>query len=109
MPANVESMFYVRQVPWHGLGVRVQDAPSSKDALVMAGLDWEVQQKERRTEESTPVQGYYANVRSSHGKTLGVVSDRYAVVQNRVAFAFTAVPDGLEATTALCNGEKHMG
>lgn len=64
MPANVESMFYVRQVPWHGLGVRVQDAPSSKDALVMAGLDWEVQQKERRTEESTPVQGYYANVRS---------------------------------------------
>ena len=33
MPANVESMFYVRQAPWHGLGVRVEEAPSSQEAL----------------------------------------------------------------------------
>ena len=95
MAANVESMFYVRQAPWHGLGICVQNAPSSKDALVMAGLDWEVQQKELRTEDGIPVQGYYANVRSSDDKVLGVVSDKYAVVQNREAFAFT---DGLLGT-----------
>lgn len=89
MAAEVESMFSVRQMPWHGLGIRVQDAPSSKDALVMAGLDWEVQQKGLSTEDGTPIQGYYANVRSSDGKILGVVSDKYAVVQNREAFAFT--------------------
>ena len=92
MAANVESMFYVRQTPWHGLGIRVQNAPSSKEALVMAGLDWEVQQRQMKTEDETPVSGYYANVRSSDNKVLGVVSDKYAVVQNREAFAFT---DGL--------------
>ena len=32
MAANVETMFSVREKPWHGLGVVVEDAPSSKDA-----------------------------------------------------------------------------
>ena len=85
MAANVESVFYVRQTSWHGLGIRVQNAPSSKDALVMAGLDWEVQQRQMKTEDGAPVFGYYANVRSSDNKILGVVSDKYAVVQNREA------------------------
>lgn len=89
MAAKVESMFYVRNKPWHGLGTCVQSAPSSRDALVMAGLDWEVRQKELRTEDGMPVTGYYANVRSSDGKVLGVVTDKYAIVQNREAFAFT--------------------
>ena len=31
MEANVESMFYVREKPWHGLGMRVQEALSSSD------------------------------------------------------------------------------
>ena len=42
MPANVESMFYVSQAPWHGLGVRVEEAPSSQEALRLSGLDWQV-------------------------------------------------------------------
>ena len=45
MAANVETMFSVREKPWHGLGVVVEDAPSSKDALNLAGLDWRVVQK----------------------------------------------------------------
>ena len=45
MPANLEAMFYVREVPWHGLGVRVEEALDSKEALVSAGLDWGVIQK----------------------------------------------------------------
>ena len=32
MPADVESMFYVREKPWHGLGTMVEDAPSSISA-----------------------------------------------------------------------------
>lgn len=31
MSANVESMFYVRETPWHGLGTRVIEAPSSEE------------------------------------------------------------------------------
>ena len=44
MAANVESMFYTRKAPWHGLGVRVEEAPESKEALIQAGLDWKVEQ-----------------------------------------------------------------
>ena len=46
MSANVETMFYVgeRNKPWHGLGECVKDAPTSEDALRLAGLDWEVLQ-----------------------------------------------------------------
>lgn len=42
MPANVESMFWTRVVPWHNLGVRVEEALSSKEALEKSGLNWEV-------------------------------------------------------------------
>ena len=35
------------------------------------------------------IQGYKANVRDSDRKILGVVTDRYKVIQNQEAFAFT--------------------
>ena len=44
MAANVESMFYTRTAPWHGLGVRVEEVLGSKEALIQAGLDWKVEQ-----------------------------------------------------------------
>lgn len=89
MPANVETMFYVRNKPWHGLGVKVKEAPTSSEALVYAGLDWEVLQKDVYTDEGLRVHGYKANVRSTDETTLGIVTDRYKVVQNRDAFRFT--------------------
>lgn len=36
MTMNVESMFYVRETPWHGLGTRVNEALNSKKALTAA-------------------------------------------------------------------------
>ena len=45
MPANVETMMYVREKPWHGLGTMVEEAPVSADALRLAGLDWTVRQE----------------------------------------------------------------
>ena len=92
MAANVESMFYVRETPWHGLGTKVLEAPASKDALQLAGLDWRVQQEPIYTAMEELVDGYKANVRDSDRKVLGVVTDRYRVIQNDEAFAFT---DGL--------------
>ena len=89
MAANVESMFYVRTAPWHGLGTKVQEAPSSERALSLAGLDWKVVQEEIYTPQQELVEGYKANVRDSDRKVLGVVTDRYKIIQNEEAFAFT--------------------
>ena len=88
MAHMVQTMFSTRVAPWHGLGNVVQDAPNSEEALKLAGLDWEV------TPSDVVVNGlivpnYKANVRSDNGKVLGIVSDRYTIVQNREAFQFT--------------------
>ncbi len=45
MSANVETMFYTREKPWHGLGTRVEEALDSREALRLAGLDWRVVRK----------------------------------------------------------------
>ena len=89
MAANVETMFSVREKPWHGLGIIVKEAPTSADAIRLAGLDWSVVQEPIYTNFNRVVEGYRANVRSSDRKVLGVVSDRYKVVQNVDAFSFT--------------------
>lgn len=90
MAANVESMLYTgRTAPWHGLGISVLEAPASRDALELAGLDWRVVQRELITEDGIQVAGFKANVRDQDNRVLGVVTDRYKVVQNDEAFAFT--------------------
>lgn len=111
MAANVESMFYVRTAPWHGLGTRVDEALTAKNALEMAGLNWKVSQKEISTYDGISVPGYYANIRSSDNKVLGVVSDRYTVVQNEEAFAFTdnMIQKGVRYETAgSLNGGRRV-
>ena len=90
MPANVESMFSVREKPWHGLGTIVAEAPDSSAALELAELNWTVVQKDIATADGGKViPGFKANVRESDDKVLGIVTDRYKVVQNTEAFAFT--------------------
>ena len=53
------------------------------------GLDWNVVQRPIMTSAYEPIPGYKANIRDIDNKILGVVSDRYRVVQNAEAFAFT--------------------
>lgn len=110
MAANIETMFYTREKPWHGLGVRVEEAPASADALRMAGLDWEVLQEAIYTDAGDIISGYKANVRSTDKRVLGVVTDRYKVIQNSEAFAFTdeLLGSGVRYETAgsLADGKK---
>ena len=103
MAANVESMFYVgRTAPWHGLGVSVEEAPTSEKALQLAGLDWRVEQRDIYTSAGRRVEQFKANVRDTDQKVLGVVSDKYQVVQNEDAFAFTdaLLGEGVQYETA---------
>ncbi|WP_313256628.1 DUF932 domain-containing protein [Lacrimispora sp.] len=108
MSANLETMFYTREKPWHGLGTMVMEAPASAEALALAGLDWQVIQKPIETEDGIPITGFKANIRDMDEKVLGVVSDRYKVVQNEEAFAFT---DGLlgEGVTYETTGSLQEG
>lgn len=102
MSANVETMFYTREKPWHGLGTEVQEAPTSADALRLAGLDWRVDSRKIQVCGGAKIENYKANVRSSDGAILGVVTDRYRIVQNEEAFAFTdsLIGEGVTYETA---------
>ena len=42
MAANVESMFSVKQVPWHQQGEILEDYPTTDEAYVKSGLNWTV-------------------------------------------------------------------
>ena len=89
MAALVESMMYVREVPWHGLGTKVNEAPTSKEAIKLAGLDWKVNPTVIYDANGKEISGYKANMRDSDQSILGIVSDRYQIVQNSEAFEFT--------------------
>lgn len=110
MAANVETMFYTREKPWHGLGTRVEEAPTSSDALRLSGLDWQVIQAPIYTNMKEKVEGYKVNLRDTDRQVLGVVTDRYKIIQNREAFAFTdeLLGAGVRYETAgsLQNGKK---
>ena len=114
MAANVETMMYVREKPWHGLGTMVMEAPTSADALRLAGLDWTVDQTPVYTDTGIEIAGYKANRRNSDNAILGIVSDRYKIVQNTEAFEFTDALIGetengvvkYETAGSLCGGKR---
>lgn len=114
MAANVETMMYVREKPWHGLGTMVMEAPTSADALRLAGLDWTVDQTPVYTDAGIEIAGYKANRRNSDNAILGIVSDRYKIVQNTEAFEFTDALIGetengvvkYETAGSLCGGKR---
>lgn len=109
MITNVESIFDCRTTPWSGLGTGVGEAPTSAEALRLAGLDWNVEQEPIFTENML-IPGYRANVRDTDRKVLGVVTDKYKVVQNTEAFSFTdsLLGEGVRYETAgsLFGGRK---
>ena len=110
MSHEVESMVYVREKPWHSLGVRVEEAMTSAQAIELAGLNWTVETKPIFTESGIQIPGYVSNTRSSDNSILGVVTEKYKIVQNSEAFAFTdnlIGPDcRYETAGSLRNGKK---
>lgn len=110
MAALVETMMYVREKPWHGLGTEVQEAVTAEEAIELAGLNWEVEGRPVFDAEHNIIAGYQANTRSTDHSVLGIVSDKYRIVQNREAFDFTdaLIGEGLRYETAgsLKNGKQ---
>ena len=103
MSSNVETMFYAgREKPWHGLGVQVENTLTSADALVKSGLDWVVESRPVFDGNGKEIAGYKMNVRSTDESVLGIVTNRYSIVQNHEAFEFTdaLIGEGITYETA---------
>ncbi len=89
MPAGItanDSMFSVREEPWHGLGAVLEQPPTSiAEAVAASGLGWRVAKEpiavdrgdaamadsiwDPRCEE---IPGYYATVRQDTREVLGI-------------------------------------
>jgi len=95
MPANLTTredgtveMAYVGATPWHGLGKSVDHIMKAAECLEFAQLGWTVEKVGIRTFEGVEVVGRYATVRRDTRKALGIVGERYTIVQNVDAFTF---------------------
>ena len=87
--SKVETIFSARKPTWNGLGIKVDTALTSKDALKQSGLDWLVVQQPIHTEQGQLIPNSKANVRDRDKSVLGIVSSKYQIVQNHEAFDFT--------------------
>lgn len=94
------SVFVVGQPAWHGLGTVLDNPATAEEALRYAHLGWDVVQypvyagiPEKRADGSDAlrydeVPDRRANYIEQDGTFLGVVSDRYRILQNTEAFTF---------------------
>ena len=112
-----DTMFSANGIrPWQGLGVILDNPPTSEDAIIMAGLDWEVKAKPVYTSiggKKVAIDNYIANVRSDTNDVLGIVSGKYNICQNKEAFSFVdsimgqqEIPVKYESAGSLFNGKK---
>ncbi len=123
MPANVDTMAYVGEVPWHGQGKPVPPQVTASEMIQAAGLNWIIEKRPARGTKPT-VNGRgiekfsrYELVRLPRADCheeeviLGLTSDRYEPLQNSEAFRFfDPIVDHKTATYetagALGDGER---
>lgn len=85
---NQETLIRVnRRTPWGKAGKTIETATSLEEALEIADLAWTVEQKEIFT-DSGKIENYVANVKSTDKQILGIVSNKYQVVNNFDSFNF---------------------
>lgn len=108
-----DTMFSVKERPWHKLGTVVENAPSVKEAIRLAGLDWNVELRPICTNENEPlaITSHQAVVKEGTTSILGVVGSSYHPLQNTEAFEWFEpfVENGLatlETAGSLFNGKK---
>lgn len=92
MPAEINSIAYWGEKPWHGLGTELQNPATAAEAIAAAKLDWEVDTVPIYAavgmNDMRAIPHYRATVRRDTQVSLGVVGRTYTPLQNRDAFAF---------------------
>lgn len=90
MSSDIESMAYVGDKPWHGLGFKLPSGATPLEMLEAARLDWEVE----KVPAYALVDGLMVDVsraalvRTADNKVLDVVGDKWMPTQNIEAFNF---------------------
>lgn len=111
MAHQVESLFYCGETPWHGLGKRLINPPTSREAIIEAGLDWSVDLNPI-TVLGKEYPDWLALTRNTDKRVYGIVKPGgYEVLQNRDSFEFfdPAISAGLaeyETAGSLKFGER---
>jgi phage/plasmid-like protein (TIGR03299 family) len=97
MSAAVETMAYAGEVPWHGLGVKVDNTMTPEEMLEAAGLNWTVSKRPAYTitspqwwDEATVMQAenHHFIVRDSDNNILSPCGNDYVPFQNADTFKF---------------------
>src|SRR5262245_22192161 len=91
-----DTMFSVKETPWHGLGAVLDKPPTAEEAMQQSGLDWDVIPEPvysrmpdgRYVQVSDECQNHRAMVRSTDRKVLAIAGSRYEPMQNRKSFGF---------------------
>lgn len=113
MAHEFESGFFVARGAWHGLGTVLQSSPATKEAIIQAGLNWQVLEQpfyQQGTESAKAVLRKRL-VRDCDQKVLGTVDHDYTPLQNQDAFRWfdPLIEKGgmvLEAAGSLQGGKR---
>ena len=75
---NGDTMFSVKEKPWHKLGTVVETAPTVREAIKLAGLDWKVELRPLCTNENelTVITSHNTIVKEGTISVLGIVGQR---------------------------------
>jgi phage/plasmid-like protein (TIGR03299 family) len=91
MAHEIETIAYANQVPWHGLGARIEDSATQEEFLKAAGLDWEVNLHPlvaKVGDELIDVPGRFALIRDKDRKLMTVTGSAWKPLQNRDTLDF---------------------
>lgn len=92
MTDAVENMAYVREVPWHGLGINVKPGMSAEAMRKISKQDYTVSKRPLmftgKDGASFPIKGKFALARDNDDKLLSIVGNVYKPVQTEQVFAF---------------------
>lgn len=109
MSANIDSMMYVGEVPWHGLGVQYETAPTSAEEVIKgAKLDWTVSAHELSSDIEPNMRNYHAIYRDDSNTRLGVVHCLMPQVVQNSDMLYAIEPQlgkGLSTETAASLGQ----
>lgn len=104
------------QVPWQRLGTMLDHPATAEEAIIHCGLGYEVQKRKLRAvlkrREQVDVPNHFATVRMDTGRVLGVVGNRYEVVQNTESFRFfdplVSRDEAVYETAGVIDGGRSM-